>query len=98
MHFPYDLRRPVQFTTQVRTPAGPANVPTTLTTTRRADGGLDIAIAREISMGGTVLHPGDRETWHLSPDGAQLIVDRETEMPGPGGVRTLRVHYVFVRG
>ena len=97
MNFPYDLRHAVRIMTQVRTPAGPVDVPTTLTTTPRADGGLDIGIAREITMGGKVLQPGDRETWHLSPDGVRLLIDREMEMPGPRGMRTLRSHYEFVR-
>ena len=97
MRFPYDLRRAVATTTQVRTPRGPIDVPTTLTATPRADGGVDISIARELTMGERTLRPGDRETWHLSPDGARLLIDREVEMPGPGGLRTFRTHYVFVR-
>lgn len=97
MRFPYDLRRPVRTTTQVRTPRGPMDIPATLTARPRADGGLEIDIAREITMGERVLRPADHETWHLSPDGTQLIVDREAEMPGPGGMRTIRTHYVFVK-
>ena len=97
MRFPYDLRRPVKTTTQVRTPTGPREIPTTLTATPRADGGVDVDIAREFTMGERVLRPFDRETWHLSPDGMQLLIDREAEMPGPGGMRTLKAHYVFVR-
>jgi hypothetical protein len=97
VRFPYNLLRPVRTATQVRTPSGPMDVPTTLTATRRADGGVEIGIARELAMGGRVLRPSDRETWHLSPDGTQLLVDREAEMPGPGGLRMIRVHYVFVR-
>ena len=97
MRFPYDLRQAVRTTTQVRTPRGPMDIPTTLTATPRADGGIDISIAREIRMGERVVRPGDRETWHLSPDGTQLLIDREAEMPGPGGMRTIRAHYVFVR-
>ena len=96
MRFPYDLRKPVATTTQVRTPRGPVDVPTTLTATPRTDGGLEISIAREITMGERVIRPGDRETWHLSPEG-HLVIDREAEMPGPGGMRTYRTHYVFVR-
>ena len=96
MRFPYSLRGPVSTTTQVRTPRGPVDVPTTLTATPRADGGVDVSIAREITMGERVIRPGDRETWQLSPAG-ELLVDREAEMPGPGGMRTFRTHYVFVR-
>lgn len=97
MRFPYDLRRALRTTTQIRTPRGPLDVPTTLTAAPRADGGVDISIAREITMGERVIRPGDRETWHLSADGTQLLIDREAEMPGPGGMRTFRTHYVFVR-
>ena len=96
--FPYNLRHPVRTMTQVLTPRGPMDIPTTLTATRRADGGLDIDIAREITMGERVIRPADRETWHLSADGRRLLIDREAEMPGPGGMRTIRAHYVFVRG
>ena len=96
MRFPYDLRRPVSTTTQVRTPSGPRDVPATLTATPRADGGLDVSIAREITMGDRTIRPSDRETWQLSPSG-ELLIDREAEMPGPGGMRTIRAHYVFVR-
>jgi hypothetical protein len=97
MRFPYNLLRAVRTTTQVRSPSGPLDVPTTLTATPRADGGLEIGIARELAMGDRVFRPSDRETWHLSADGAQLLIDREAEMPGPGGMRTIRAHYVFVR-
>ena len=97
MRFPYDLRRPVRTTTQVRTPSGPRDIPTVLTATPRADGGVDVDIAREITMGERVLRPFDRETWHLSSDGKQLLIDREAEMPGPQGMRTFKTHYVFVR-
>lgn len=96
--FPYNLHRPVRTMTQVLTPRGPMDIPTTLTATWRADGGLDIDIARELTMGDRVIRPADRETWHLSADGARLLIDREAEMPGPGGMRTFRSHYVFVRG
>lgn len=98
MRFPYDLRKPVRTTTQVRTPSGPREIPTTLTATPRADGGIDVDIAREVAMGGTVAKPMDRERWALSADGRQLLIDREAEMPGPGGMRTIRARYVFVRG
>ena len=97
MRFPYDLRRPVSTTTQVRTPAGPRDIPATLTAVPRGDGGLDVDIAREITMGERVIRPRDHESWHLSADGKQLLIDREAEMPGPGGLRTVRSHYVFVR-
>ena len=97
MRFPYDLRRAVRTTTQVRTPRGPMDIPTTLTATPRDDGGLDVSIAREITMGQRVIRPGDREIWHLSADGAKLLIDREAEMPGPEGMRRFRSHYVFVR-
>jgi hypothetical protein len=97
IRFPYNLLRAVRTTTQVRSPRGPMDVPTTLTATQRADGGLEISIARELAMGDRVLRPSDRETWHLSPDGAELLIDREAEMPGPAGMRTIRTHYVFVR-
>ena len=97
LRFPYDLRRAVATTTEVRGPRGPMAIPTTLTATPRADGGLEISIAREFRMGERVLRPGDHETWHLSADGAQLLIDREAEMPGPEGMRTIRTHYVFVR-
>jgi len=82
LRFPYNLRRAVRTTTQVRTPRGPMDVPTTLTATPRPDGGLEISIAREVTMGERVLRPSDRETWHLSPSGAELLIDREAEMPG----------------
>lgn len=95
--FPYDLRRPVKTTTQVLTPRGPLAIPTTLTATRRADGGIEIDIAREITMGERVIRPGDHESWSLSADGTRLLIDRVAEMPGPGGMRTFRTHYVFVR-
>lgn len=98
MSFPYDLRKPVRTTTQVRTPRGPMEIPTTLTATPRADGGVDVDIARELTMGGTVVKPFDRERWALSADGTRLLIDREAEMPGPGGLRTIRARYVFVRG
>ncbi|HYD54994.1 MAG TPA: hypothetical protein VEA99_20325 [Gemmatimonadaceae bacterium] len=98
LRFPYDLRKPVATTTQVLGPRGPIDVPTTLTATPRADGGLEIEIAREIRMGERVLRPGDHESWRLSADGTQLLIDRVAEMPGPGGLRTVRSHYVFVRG
>jgi hypothetical protein len=97
MRFPYNLLRPVRTTTQVRSPRGPMEIPTTLTATPRADSGLQISIARELTIGDRVLRPFDRETWHLSPDGAQLLIDREAEMPGPSGMRTIHTHYVFVR-
>ena len=97
LSFPYDLRRPVKTTTQVLTPRGPLAIPTTLTAIRRADGGIEIDIAREITMGERVIKPGDHESWTLSADGKQLLIDRVAEMPGPGGMRTFRTHYVFVR-
>ena len=97
LSFPYDLRRPVRTTTKVLTPRGPIDIPTTLTATRRADGGIEIDIAREITMGERVLRPGDHESWTLSSDGRQLLIDRVAEMPGPGGLRTVKSHYVFVR-
>lgn len=97
LRFPYDLRRAVRTTTQVLTPRGPMDIPTTLTATPRADRGLDVSIAREITMGQRVIRPGDHETWHLSADGTELLIDREAEMPGPQGMRTFRSHYVFVR-
>ena len=95
--FPYDLRRPVRTTTKVLTPRGPIDIPTTLTAKPRPDGGVEIDIAREITMGERVLKPGDHESWTLSADGTQLLIDRVAEMPGPGGMRTVKSHYVFVR-
>ena len=97
MTFPYDLRRPVRTTTKVLTPRGPIDIPTTLTAKPRPDGGVEIDIAREITMGERVLRPGDHESWTLSADGRQLLIDRVAEMPGPGGMRTVKSHYVFVR-
>jgi hypothetical protein len=97
LSFPYDLRRPVKTTTQVLTPRGPLSIPTTLTAKPRADGGMEIDIAREITMGERVIRPGDHESWTLSADGRQLLIDRVAEMPGPGGMRTFRTHHVFVR-
>lgn len=98
MQFAYNLLRPVRTTTQVRTPNGPVAIPTTLTAAPRADGGIEVAIQREFTMGERVIRPDDRETWHLSADGRQLLIYREAEMPGPGGMRAIRAHYVFVRG
>ena len=97
LEFPYRLDRPVQVTSQVRTPAGPRDIPTTLTATRRPDGGIDIDIARELRTPGGIVRPKDHESWQLSADGRQILIDREAEMPGPDGVRTMRTHYVFVR-
>ena len=97
MSFPYHLRRPVETTTKVITPRGPIDIPTTLTAKPRTDGGLEIDIARVITMGERVLKPGDHESWTLSADGRQLLIDRVAEMPGPGGLRTVKSHYVFVR-
>ena len=97
MTFPYDLRGPLKTTTKILTPRGPMDIPTTLTAKPRADGGVEIDIAREITMGERVLRPGDHESWTLSADGRQLLIDRVAEMPGPGGMRTVKSHYVFVR-
>lgn len=97
MTFPYSLRGPVRTTTKVLTPRGPIDIPTTLTAKPRADGGVEIDIAREITMGERVLKPGDHESWTLSADGKQLLIDRVAEMPGPGGLRTVKSRYVFVR-
>lgn len=94
---PYDLRRPVRTTSQVRTPSGPRDIPTTLTATRRADGGIEIDIAREIRTPNGTLAPKDHERWQLSADGRRILIDREFEMPGPGGLQLLRAHYVFVK-
>jgi len=96
LRLPYSFRRPVSTTTQVRTPSGPRDIPATLTASPRPDGGLEIDIAREITMGDRTIRPKDRESWRLSPAG-ELLIDREAEMPGPGGMRTVRAHYVFVR-
>jgi hypothetical protein len=90
MTFPYDLRRPLKTTTKILTPRGPMDIPTTLTATPRADGGVEIDIAREITMGERVIRPGDHESWTLSADGRQLLIDRVAEMPGPGGLRFVR--------
>ena len=95
--YPFDLRRPLKTKTQVLTPRGPIDVPTTLTAKTRADGGLEIDIAREVTIGERVLRPGDHESWSLAAEGRQLVIDRVVEMPGPGGLRTFRTRYVFVR-
>lgn len=65
--------------TQVRTPDGLKNIPTTLTATPEKDA-LKITIERELPLpNGETMKGKTSETWHLSEDGKSLIIDRVDE-------------------
>jgi len=65
---------PTTAVTEVRTPEGPQQAPTTMKA-RMIDGGrLHIDIVREIGLAGGTVHGRSSEDWSLSPDGKTLTV------------------------
>jgi hypothetical protein len=73
--FLYNLdRTPSTSTTEVRTPAGIQQAPTTMAAAMGPDGQLHIAIAREVKQGERVVKGESAEDWSLSPDGQTLTV------------------------
>jgi hypothetical protein len=67
--------------TKVRTFYGMTDVPTTMQATRTADGGLTIAITRQIKMGERQFQAASLETWTLAADGKTLTVHRADDTP-----------------
>jgi hypothetical protein len=79
-HFDFVYRldgTPVQTETKIRTPQGPASVPTALTARPQADGTLVITIDRKLGDFDAVT----LETWHLAADGQSLVIDRTDDTP-----------------
>jgi hypothetical protein len=73
--FVYNLDgSPSTAVTEIRTPQGAQQVPTTMTTTVADDGKLHIDIVREVNMGGQTMKGQSSEDWSLSPDGQTLTV------------------------
>jgi hypothetical protein len=73
--FDYNLDgTPSTTTTEVRTPAGIEQVPTTMAAAMAPDGKLNIAIVREVKQGGKTVKGESSEEWSLSPDGQTLTV------------------------
>ena len=82
--------------TQMRTPAGPRNIPTTLKAEVAEGGGLHITITRERpTRDGAVLKLATVEDWRLSPDGKTLNIRRSDETPRG---EKMESEMVFVRG
>lgn len=65
---------PGMSTTEVRTPMGVQQVPTTMAAAMGPDGRLHIAIAREVKQGERTVKGESTEDWALSPDGQTLTV------------------------
>jgi hypothetical protein len=80
--------------TQVRTPSGTLDVPTTLRAVPAEGGGLHITITREAVRRDQPFRAVTTEDWRLSPDGKTLDIRRTDDAPRG------RVEYemVFVRG
>lgn len=82
--------------TQMRTPAGTRNVPTTLKAEAVEGGGLHITITRERpARDGTTMRLTSVEDWRLSPDGKTLDIRRSDETPRG---EKMESEMVFVKG
>ncbi len=82
--------------TQMRTPAGTRNIPTTLRAEVVEGGGLHITITRERpTRDGAVLRLATVEDWRLSPDGRTLNIRRADETPRG---EKFESEMVFVKG
>jgi len=71
-------------TTEVRTPAGPKQIPTRLSGKVEENGALDLTLSRDLQMGGNLRTLKSVEKWELSADGKSLTVRVNEERPnGP---------------
>lgn len=80
--------------TQMRTPSGPLDVPTTLKAVQAEGGGLHITITREVVMRDQPFKMVTTEDWQLSPDGKTLNIRRADDTPRG----KMEAEMVFVRG
>ena len=85
---------PTKAQTHIRTPQGPADVPTTLKAQVNADGTMTITIDRELPFGPQPVHGVTVETWKLDEKGNKLTIHRADDTPRG----KFECDMVFVRG